>query len=116
MEAYAAKMHAGTDYVAPITASKLALMLRKMRAVCSRQVMYLGQCKAVLSGEGVSIIQYPFYLSFAHETAALAETCSGETLAVAVATNIGKWSARGLTQAVLETIRTQVFNIGAPTP
>jgi hypothetical protein len=33
-----------------------------------------------------------------------------------VATNIGKWSARGLTQAVLETIRTQVFNIGAPTP
>jgi len=27
-----------------------------------------------------------------------------------------KWVARGLTTAVLEAIRTQVFNIAAPTP
>jgi uncharacterized protein YdiU (UPF0061 family) len=38
---------------------------------------------------------------------------SGESAAQEAATLIAKWKARGLTQAVLETVRTQVFNIGA---
>ena len=41
---------------------------------------------------------------------------SGEGLATEAATLIGKWVARGLSQSMLEAIRTQVFNVSAPTP
>jgi hypothetical protein len=37
-------------------------------------------------------------------------------LAVEVQTLIQKWVARGLGQTVLEKIRTDVFNVSAPTP
>jgi len=39
---------------------------------------------------------------------------SGESAAQAAAVLIAKWVARGLTQSVLQAIRTQVFNVGAP--
>ena len=75
------------------------------------------QVKQVLDQEGVSIIQYPFYLNFGREMWRLKRMeVSGEGLAVEAATLIGKWVSRGLTQSVLETIRTQVFDVGAPTP
>lgn len=75
------------------------------------------QVKQVLDEEGVSIIQYPFYLNFGREMWRLKRMeISGESLAVEAATLIGKWVARGLSQSVLETIRTQVFDIGAPSP
>ncbi|MEO0082156.1 MAG: hypothetical protein ABIL25_07685 [candidate division WOR-3 bacterium] len=76
-----------------------------------------GQVKQVLDQEGVSIITYPFYLNFGREMWHLSQIdVSGEALAVEAATLIGKWVARGLSRSVLETIRTQVFNIGPPTP
>ncbi len=75
------------------------------------------QVKQVLDAEGVSIITYPFYLNFGREMWHLQRiNLSGESLAVEAATLIGKWVARGLSQSVLERIRTQVFNIGAPSP
>ena len=75
------------------------------------------QVKQVLDQEGVSIIQYPFYLNFGREMWRLKRMeVSGEGLAKEAATLIGKWASRGLTQSVLETIRTQVFDVGAPTP
>ena len=39
---------------------------------------------------------------------------SGESLALEAATLIAKWVARGLEQSVLQSIRTNVFNVGAP--
>jgi hypothetical protein len=39
---------------------------------------------------------------------------SGESLAQEAAILITKWTARGLTAAVLQGIRTDVFNVSAP--
>jgi len=39
---------------------------------------------------------------------------SGESLAIEAATLIAKWKARGLTEALLQAIRTDVFNVAAP--
>ena len=38
----------------------------------------------------------------------------GALLAMEAAVLIAKWVARGLTQAVLQAIRTDVFNVAAP--
>ncbi len=73
------------------------------------------QVKQVCDGVGVPTIQYPFYLCFGRELWALSrKEISGETLAQEAATLIAKWVARGLQQPLLEDIRTQVFNVGAP--
>ena len=75
------------------------------------------QVKQVCDGAGVPTIQYPFYLTFGREIWALTrKEVSGESLALEAATLIAKWTARGLTQAVLQAIRTDVFNVAAPTP
>jgi len=73
------------------------------------------QVKQVCDGSGVPTIQYPFSLNFGREVWALTrKEVSGESLAQEVATLIAKWVARGLTQSVLQAIRTDVFNVGAP--
>jgi hypothetical protein len=61
------------------------------------------------------VIQLPFYLNFGREIWALTrKEVSGETLAKEAAVLIAKWKARGLTEAVLQGIRTDVFNVSAP--
>ena len=73
------------------------------------------QVKQVCDGSGVPTIQYPFYLCFGREMWSLIDKeISGESLAVEAAVLIAKWVARGLTQAVLAAIRTDVFNVAAP--
>jgi hypothetical protein len=73
------------------------------------------QVKQVCDGAGVATIQYPFYLNFGREIWALTrKEVSGESLAKEAATLIAKWKARGLTEAVLQGIRTDVFNVAAP--
>ncbi len=73
------------------------------------------QVKQVCDGAGVSTIQIPFYLCFGREIWKLSRAeISGETLAIAASVLIAKWKARGLTEAVLQGIRTDVFNVGAP--
>jgi len=73
------------------------------------------QVKQVCDGAGVSVIQLPFYLNFGREIWALSrKEVSGETLAKEVGVLITKWTGRGLTPAVLQGIRTDVFNVSAP--
>jgi len=73
------------------------------------------QVKQTCDASGVPTIQYPFYLNFGREIWALTrKEVSGESLAQEAAVLIAKWVARGLTQSVLQAIRTQVFNVGAP--
>ena len=73
------------------------------------------QVKQVCDNAGVSTIQYPFYLCFGRELWSLGrKEISGESMAQEAATLIAKWVARGLTQTVLQTIRTGVFNVAAP--
>ena len=69
----------------------------------------------VCNAAGVSIIQYPFYLAFGREMFALQRReISGESLAREAGVLIAKWTARGLTSAVLQSIRTDAFNTEAP--
>ena len=73
------------------------------------------QVKQVCDGAGVKTIQLPFYLCFGREIWKLIRAeISGETLAIEAATLVAKWKSRGLTEAVLQAIRTDVFNVAAP--
>ncbi|MEO0081032.1 MAG: hypothetical protein ABIL25_01920 [candidate division WOR-3 bacterium] len=105
------------ERVNAILTEKRPKMLEHVNSVYVSLAAMESQVKQVIDQEGVSIIQYPFYLCFGREMWHLSQReVSGESLAVEAATLIGKWVARGLSRSVLETIRTQVFNIGAPTP
>ena len=70
--------------------------------------------RAVLNAAGVSVILYPFYLSFGREMWKLTNRISGESAAQEAAILIAKWVARGLTLSVLESIRYDVFGVSAP--
>ena len=74
------------------------------------------QVKQVCDGAGVPTIQYPFYLNFGRELWALSrKEVSGESFAQEAAVLIAKWMARGLQGPLLQAIRTDVFNVAAPT-
>jgi hypothetical protein len=74
------------------------------------------QVKQTCDAAGVSVITYPFYLDFGRELWHMTHEreMSGESAAQEAAVLITKWTARGLTQAVLQAIRTDVFNVAAP--
>jgi len=75
------------------------------------------QVKQVLDGLGVSVAQYAMYLAFGRELWRITRNeLSGESAAMEADTLLKKWVQRGMAQAVLEAIRTQVFNIVAPAP
>ena len=58
---------------------------------------------------------YPSYLAFGRSLWALGrKEISGESAAKEAAVQIAKWKAKGLVEAVLQGIRTDVFNIAAP--
>ncbi|MCX6842790.1 MAG: hypothetical protein NTX53_10955 [candidate division WOR-3 bacterium] len=90
-------------------------MLQNVTAVFPLITAMELQVKQVCDGSGVSTIQYPFYLNFGRELWALSrKDISGESYAKEAAILVTKWTARGLTQAVLQAIRTDVFNVAAP--
>ncbi len=106
---------ANSDYFPEITLAQAESMKVKYYRTRTAQNYYLTQTKQVLSAEGVSSILYGAYCAFAGEVAASREKLGGgESFAIEVATHIAKWAARGCVQSVLEKIRTQVFNTGAP--
>ena len=73
------------------------------------------QVRQVLNGAGVPTIQYPFYLCFGRELwSRIRNGMDGESLAMETAILIAKWVARGLAQSVLQSVRTDVFNVSAP--
>jgi len=73
--------------------------------------------RQILDVEGVSIVVYPYYYAFARSLDKLRRRgIAGESLAIEAAILTGVWVARGLSQSVLETIRTQVFGVGEPQP
>jgi hypothetical protein len=95
--------------------AQIANMTQNMAAVTPMLVTMESQVKQVCDGAGVSTIRYPFYLCFGREMWALQRReISGESLAVEAAVLIAKWKARGLTEAVLQGIRTDVFSVNAP--
>jgi len=70
--------------------------------------------KTIVNTAGISAKDTANYLNFAREVWKADGTYEGETLAIEVEVFLNKWVARGLTQSVLESIRTNVFTIPAP--
>jgi hypothetical protein len=104
-----------TERIEATLDEKRPTMLANVSAVFPMIAAMELQVKQVCDGAGVPTIQYPFYLNFGRELWALTRReVSGESLAIEAATLIAKWTARGLTQAVLQSIRTDVFNVVAP--
>jgi hypothetical protein len=92
------------------------LMLSHVQAQFVSIASMEGQVKQTLDASGVGVITYPFYLDFGRELWHMTHEreMSGESAAKEAAILIAKWVARGLTQAVLQAIRSEVFNIPAP--
>jgi hypothetical protein len=106
-----------TERIKATLDDKRPAMLASVTAVFPMITAMELQVKQVCDGAGVKTIQLPFYLNFGREIWALSrKEISGETLAIEAATLIAKWTARGLTSAVLQGIRTDVFNVSAPLP
>jgi hypothetical protein len=73
------------------------------------------QVKQECDSAGVPTIDYPFYLCFGREMhKKQRQEISGESMSLWAAMCIVKWHSRGLTEAVLQAIRTNVFNVVAP--
>ena len=90
-------------------------MYAKVQAVFPLITAMELRVKQVLDSSGVPTRDYPSYLNFGRQLWALGrKEISGETAAQEAAVQVAKWVARGLTQAVLQAIRTDVFNISAP--
>ena len=104
-----------TERIKAIVDEKRPAMLASVTATYPMIAAMELQVKQVCDGAGVPTIQYPFYLCFGREMWALSrKDISGESLAQEAAILITKWTARGLTAAVLQGIRTDVFNVSAP--
>jgi hypothetical protein len=98
-----------------ILTEKRPKMLEHVTSVIVSLASMEQQVKQTCDASGVSVIQYPYYLCFGREMwAMIRREMSGESAAQAAAVLIAKWVARGLTQSVLQAVRTQVFNVGAP--
>ena len=91
-------------------------MLARMTAQTTAIVSMEGQVKQMLDSEGVPVIQYPFYLCFGRELWHLTHEreISGESASRRAGVLAQKWVGEGLSLSVLELIRSQVFNIPAP--
>ena len=106
-----------TDRIKAVLDDKRDAMFSRVSAVVPALAAMEGQVKQVVDGLGVATIQIPFYLDFGRELWSLQDKdVSGETLAMEADVLLKKWVQRGLTQSVLEAIRTQVFNVVAPAP
>ena len=104
-----------TERIKATLDEKRSTMLANVTAVFPMIAAMELQVKQVCDGAGVPTIQYPYYLSFGREIWALSRReISGESLAIEAAILIDKWKARGLVEAVLQAIRTDVFNVAAP--
>ena len=103
------------ERVSAILTEKRPKMLERMTAVQPMIAAMELQVKQVCDGAGATVIQIPFYLCFGREMWALTrKDISGEAMAKEAATLIAKWKTRGLVEAVLQGIRTDVFNVSAP--
>ena len=106
-----------TDRVKATLDDKRPNMYMNVQAVFPMITAMELQVKQVLDGLGVSVADYAMYLAYGRELWALTrKEISGESAAMEADVLRQKWVARGKVTAVLEAIRSQVFNIPAPTP
>jgi len=103
------------ERITAILTEKRPTMRQNMSVAFTSIALTETQVKQVCDGAGVHTIMYPYYLCFGREMWSLSRReISGESFALEAAILIAKWKARGLTEAVLQGIRTDVFNVSAP--
>ena len=105
--------------VDPVTvAAKIGSQVSNMQgnytAFTNLYVPKMLEVQDVLNTAGVSPMMFGIYYAFAGRLWALGNKASGAAAAGEAASLIALYVARGLTQSVLESIRTSVFNISAP--
>jgi hypothetical protein len=104
-----------TRWIKAIVDEKRPTMLANVTALYPMIAAMELQVKQVCDGAGVPTRDYPSYLAFGRSLWALGrKEISGESAAKEAAVQIAKWKAKGLVEAVLQGIRTDVFNIAAP--
>ena len=76
------------------------------------------KARQTLNAAGVHTIFYVPYLNYARQLYKLSwqQGISGESFALGAQVLLDKWSARGLDSGVLARIRTEAFDVVAPTP
>jgi len=91
-------------------------MQQRYEAVMTLPCAMETQVKTVLNARGVHTSLYVPYLNFGRQLWKLSrqQEISGESFAMAAKVLLDKWEARGLNPTVLAAIRTEVFDIGAP--
>ncbi|MFO7650320.1 MAG: hypothetical protein R6W83_01840 [Cryobacterium sp.] len=84
-----------------------------MGALCAMEE----QVRTVLNTQNVHTIHYVPYLNYGRQMHKMSkQEISGNSAQLAAQVLLEKWAARGLDPNVLAAIRTEVFNIVAPTP
>lgn len=102
---------------AGIVTARAPEMKTNFGVTAAEEVSIEAQVRQVCNGAGVPTIQYPFYLCFGREMWALQRRgVAGESMAIEAAVLIAKWVAQGMTEGVLQAIRTDVFDVAAPLP
>ena len=83
-------------------------------SLCEMEV----KARQTLNAAGVHTIKYVPYLNYVRQLYRLSrqQGISGESFALQAQVLLDKWSARGLDSTVLARIRTEVFDVVAPTP
>jgi hypothetical protein len=104
-----------TERIKAVLDQKRPSMLAHVQSVFVSLDQMETQVKQTCDAQGAATIFYPFYLGFGREVWSLQQKgISGASLAQECATLIAKWVSRGLSLAVLEAIRSDVFNVSAP--
>ena len=106
------------EIAAQTTARIFADMTERYEASVVALTTMETETKQVLSASGIDTMYIVFYLDFARQLFHLSQgrTISGPTLAKEAQVLLEKWQNRGLRPDVLAAIRTNVFNVPAPTP
>lgn len=94
-------------------------MLERYEAAVTALCAVEQEVRQVLNEQGVSTINYVWYLDYGRELFKLSRRkgIAGNSLALAAQVLLDKWQRRGLDPVVLAVIRTQVFNVGpVPSP
>jgi len=93
-------------------------IVRRYDAATTELCTMEDKTRQVLNAAGLHTSLYVPYLDFARQLFKLTRKrgISGASFALAAQVLLDKWAARGLNPDVLARIRTEVFDIAAPTP
>ncbi len=93
-------------------------MLKRYEAAVASLCEMETKARQTLNAAGVHTIFYVAYLNYARQLHKLSrqQGISGDSFALGAQVLLDKWASRGLDSAILARIRTEVFDVSAPTP